>query len=124
MIRSSASHSFQMIPINTYDYPHVKVSPAVGVQRPWAVGLVARNSDVVESLGETDARPVGTLGLEFQGHEATEAVQEGSRRSGPVEGGGATETTRSPAGGGVATGVSRIIVVIVGAIVNWRGGLV
>lgn len=55
---------------------------------------------------------MGTLWLELQGHEATEAVQEGSRGAGPVEGGGTTETTRSPAGSRVTTGVSRIIVVI------------
>jgi acyl dehydratase len=81
----------------TYDDPHVEVSPAVGVQRPRAVGLVTRNADVVESLRKADAGPVGTLGLELQGHEAAEAVQEGSRGAGPVVGGGTTETARSPA---------------------------
>jgi len=60
------------------DDPHVEVSPAVGIQSPWAVGLVARDADVVESLVKADTGPVGTLGLELQGHEATEAVQEGS----------------------------------------------
>jgi len=94
------------------DYPHVEVSSAIGVQRPRAVGLVTRNADVVESLCEADARPVSTLGFELQGHEATEAIQEWSRGAGPVEGGGTTEATRSSAGSGVATGVSRIIVVL------------
>jgi len=94
------------------DDPHVEVSPAIGVQRPRTVGLVARNADVVESLGKADTRPVGTLGLELQGHEATEAIQEGSRGAGPVEGGCTTETTRSPAGSRVAAGVSGIIIEI------------
>ena len=96
----------------TYDDPHVEVSPAIGVQCPWAVGLVTRNADVVESLGEADTRPVGTLWLELQGHEATEAVQEGSRGAGSVIGGGTTETTGSPARCRVAAGVSGIIIVI------------
>lgn len=96
----------------TYDYSHVEVSSAVGVQSPRAVGLVTRNADVIESLREADARPMGTLGLELQGHEATEAVQEGSGGAGPVEGGGTTETARSPAGSRVAAGVSGIIVVL------------
>lgn len=98
---------------NTYDDPHVEVSPAIGVQGPWTVGLVTRDANVVESLRKADAGPVGTLGLELQGHEATEAVQEGSRGARPVEGGGTTETTRSPAGSRVAAGVSRIIVIII-----------
>jgi len=95
------------------DDPHIEVSPAIGVQGPWAVGLVTRNADVVESLVEADTGPVSTLGLELQGHEATEAIQEGSRGAGSVIGGGTTKTTRSPAGCRVAAGVSRIIVVIV-----------
>jgi len=99
------------------DYPHVEISSAIGVQGPWAVGLVTRNADVVESLRKADARPVGALGLELQGHEATEAVQEGSRGAGPVEGRGTTEATRSPAGTRVAACVSRIIVVL-GVVVN------
>jgi hypothetical protein len=97
----------------TYDDPHVEVSPAVGVQSPRAVGLVTRNSDVIEGLVEADTRSVGTLGLELQGHEATEAVQEGSRGAGPVVGGGTTEATGSPASGGVAASVSGIIVVFI-----------
>jgi hypothetical protein len=99
--------------ITSPDDPHVKVSPAIGVQRPRAVGLVTRNADVVESLRKADAGPVSTLGLELQGHGAAEAVQEGSRRAGPVKGGGTTETARSPAGSRVAAGVSGIIVVII-----------
>ena len=98
---------------DTYDDPHVEVSPAVGIQGSWAVGLVARDADVVEGLGKADTRPVGTLGLELQGHEATEAIQEGSRGAGPVEGGGTTETTRSPAGSRVAAGVSGIFIIII-----------
>ena len=98
---------------NTYNNPHVKVSPAIGVQGPWAVGLVTRNADVIESLVKADAGSVGSLGLELQGHEATEAVQEGSRGAGPVEGGCTTETTRSPAGSRIATGVPSVIVVVV-----------
>jgi len=97
----------------THDDPHVEVSPAIGVQGPWAVGLVTRNPDVVESLVQADTGPVNTLGLELQGHETTEAIQEGSRGAGSVVGGGTTKTTRSPAGGRVAAGVSRVIVVIV-----------
>ena len=69
---------------DTYDDPHVKVSPAIGVQGPRTVGLVTRNADVVESLVKADAGSVGTLGLELQGHEATEAIQEGGRGAGPV----------------------------------------
>jgi hypothetical protein len=95
------------------DDPHVEVSPAIGVQGPRAIGLVARNADVVESLCKGDPGPVGTLGLELQVHEAAEAIQEGSRRAGPVVGGGTTEATRSPAGSGVAAGVSGILIVIV-----------
>jgi len=95
------------------DDPHVEVSPAVGVQGPWTVGLVTRNADVVESLGEADTRPMRALGLELQGHEATEAIQEGGRGARPVKGGGTTETTRSPAGGRVAAGVSGIIEVFI-----------
>jgi len=56
---------------------------------------------------------MGTLGLELQGHEATEAIQEGGRGTGSVEGGGTTETTRSPARGGVAAGVSGVFIIIV-----------
>jgi hypothetical protein len=93
----------------TYDDPHVEISPAISVQGPRTVGLVARDTDVVESLGKADTRPVGTLGLELQGHEATEAIQEGGRGAGSVEGRGTTETTRSPARSGIAAGVSRII---------------
>ena len=63
---------------NTYEDPHAKVSPAIGVQSPWAVGLVVRNANVVESLRKCDAEPVGTLELKLQGHELTEVVQEGS----------------------------------------------
>ena len=96
----------------TYDDPHIEVSPAVGVQGPRTVGLITRNADVVESLSKADSGPVGTLWLELQGHEATEAVQEGSGGAGPVEGGGTTETARSPAGSRVAAGVSGIIVVL------------
>jgi len=95
------------------DDPHIEVSPAISIQGPWAIGLVTRNANVVESLGKADTGPVGTLGLELQCHEATEAVQEGSRGAGSVIGGGTTETTRSPAGRRVTAGVSRIIVVIV-----------
>ena len=94
----------------TYDDPHVEVSPTVSVQGPRTVGLVAGNADVVEGLGKANAGPVGTLGLELQGHEATEAIQERSRGAGPVEGGGTTKTARSPARGGVAAGVSRILI--------------
>ena len=97
----------------TYDDPHVEVSPAISVQGPRAVGLVTRNADVVESLGKANARPVGTLGLELQGHQATEAIQERSRGAGPVEGGGTTKTARSPARSGVAAGVSGIFVTVV-----------
>ena len=97
----------------TYDDPHVEVSPAISVQGPRAVGLVTGNTDVLEGLVEADSGPVGTLGLELQGHEAAETVQEGSRGAGPVVGGGTTETTRSPARSGVAAGVSGIIIVIV-----------
>jgi len=60
------------------DNPHVEVPPAVSIQGPWAVGLVTRDADVIESLGKADTRPMGTLGLELQGHKATEAIQEGS----------------------------------------------
>jgi hypothetical protein len=95
------------------DDPHVEVSPAVGVQGPRTVGLVTRDADVVESLGKADTGPVGTLGLELQGHETTEAIQEGGRGAGPVEGGGTTETTRSPAGSRVTAGVSGIIEVFI-----------
>jgi len=94
------------------DDPHVEVSPAVGVQGPRTVGLVTRDADVVESLGKADTGPVGTLGLELQGHEATEAIQEGGRGAGPVEGGGTTKTTRSPAGSRVTACVSGIIGVV------------
>jgi len=59
---------------DTYDNPHVEVSPAVGVQGPWAVGLVIRNMDVVKSPGKADTGHVGTLGLELQDHEVTGAV--------------------------------------------------
>lgn len=97
----------------TYDDPHIEVSPAVGVQGPRTVGLITRNADVVEGLSKADSGPVGTLGLELQGHEATEAVQEGSRGAGPVVGGGTTKATRSPARSGVAAGVSRVVVVII-----------
>jgi len=98
---------------NTYDDPHVEVSPTISVQGPRTVGLVTRNTDVVEGLGKADTRPVGTLGLELQGHEATEAIQEWGRGAGSVEGGGTTETTGSPTGSGVTAGVSGILVVIV-----------
>jgi hypothetical protein len=101
------------------DDPHVEISPAISVQGPRTVGLVARDTDVVESLGKADTRPVGTLGLELQGHEATEAIQEGGRGAGSVEGRGTTETTRSPARSGIAAGVSGIIDKIV-AIVEIR----
>jgi len=94
------------------DDPHVEVSPAISVQGPWTVGLVTRNTDVVKSLGKADTRPVGTLRLELQGHEATEAIQEGGRGAGSVEGGDTTETTRSPAGSRVAAGVSRIFIIV------------
>ena len=97
----------------THDDPHVEVSPAVGVQRPRAVGLVTRNTDVVEGLAEADSGPVGTLGLELQGHEAMGDVQDRGRGTGPVVGGGTTETAGSPTGSGVAGGVSRIFVVLV-----------
>ena len=106
----------------TYDYPHVKISSAISVQSPWTVGLVTRNADVVESLRKADTRPVGALGFELQVHEATEAVQEWSRGAGPVKGGGTTETTGSPAGSRVATGVARIIVVFL--VVDWERGCV
>jgi len=95
------------------DDPHVEVSPAVGVQGSWAVGLIARDADVVESLVKADARPVGTLGFEPQSHEAAEAIQEGSRGAGPVKGGGTTEATRSPAGSRVAASVSGIFIEII-----------
>jgi len=95
------------------DDPHVEVSPTIGVQGPWAVGLVTRDADIVKSLGEADAGPVGTLWLELQGHEATETVQEGSRGAGSVIGGSTTEATRSPAGSGVTASVSGIIVVVI-----------
>jgi len=98
---------------DTYDDPHVEVSPAVGVQGSGTVGLVTRNADVVEGLVKADTGSVGTLGLELQGHETTKAIQEGSRGSGPVEGGGTTKSTRSPAGSGIAAGVSGIIVDII-----------
>ena len=91
----------------------VKVSPAIGIQGPWAVGLVTQNTDVIKSLVKADTGSVSSLGLELQGHEAMEAVQEGSRGAGPVEGGCMTETTRPPAGSRIATGVSRVIVVVV-----------
>ena len=97
----------------TYDDPHVEVSPAIGVQGPWAVGLVTRNADVVESLGKADTGPVSAFWLELQSHETAEAVQEWSRGAGSVIGRGTTETTRSPAGCRVAAGVSRILVIIV-----------
>jgi len=97
---------------DTHDDPHIEVSPAIRIQGPWAVGLVTRDADVVESLGEADTGPVSTLGFELQCHETTEAVQEGSRGAGSVIGGGTTEATRSPAGCRVTAGVSRIIVVI------------
>ena len=97
----------------TYKDPHVEVSPAIGVQGPRAVGLVTRNTDVVEGLVEADSRPVGTLGLELQGHEAAEAVQEGSRGARPVVGGRTTQTTGSPARSGVAAGVPRIMIIVV-----------
>jgi len=93
------------------DNSHVEVSPAIGVQGPRAIGLVTRNADVVESLVEGDSGPVGALRLELQGHEATEAVQEGGRGAGPVVGGGTSKTTRSPARSRVAAGVSGILVV-------------
>jgi len=95
------------------DDPHVEVPPTVSIQGPRTVGLVTRNADVVKGLGKADTGPVGTLGLELQGHETTEAIQEGSRGARPVEGRGTTETTRSPAGSGVAAGVSGIFIVIV-----------
>lgn len=99
--------------VSSPDDPHVKVSPAIGVQRSRAVGLVARNADVIEGFRKADTGPVGTLGFELQGHKATEAVEEWGRGTGSVEGRGATEAARSPAGRGVATGVSRILVVVV-----------
>ena len=97
----------------TYDDPHIEVSPAIGVQGPRTVGLITRNADVVESLSKADSGPVGTLWLELQGHEATEAVQEGSRGARSVVGRGTTKATRSPAGSGVAAVVSRVVVVII-----------
>jgi len=95
------------------DDPHVEVSPAVSIQGPRTVGLVTGNADVVKGLVKADTRSVGTLGLELQGHEATEAIQEGGRGAGPVIGGGTTKTTRSPARSGVAAGVSGVGVVVV-----------
>ena len=97
----------------TYDDPHIEASPPIGTQGPWSVGLVTRNTDVIESLGKADTGPVSTLWLEFQGHEATEAVQERSRGVGSVIGGGTKETIGSPAGCRVAAGVSGILMVIV-----------
>ena len=63
---------------DTYDDPRVEISPGIGIQGPWVVGLVTRNEDVAESLGKADTRPAGTRAVAEGLPAATKTTTEGT----------------------------------------------